>query len=443
MSIGGARRGAAEDPARAAPGRGPHARRRPGTPRRAGQLRPGAQPAGPPRRPAAAPADAGAGAGRPSPSSAADRGGRAPRHAGAGRPARRRRSIAGSLRNLERTAGRGAAPRASPPGPASRWGRCSSTRRARTSRPGSTTSRTRSTGTGSSRSRSLLGARGHVDLEFRVERDGRLSAPAHRCKSSGTAGPRSRGAPTPSSAAASCPCRTTSARPGRDAGLVLLQRGRAGLVTAPRALARRPRRPAPRWPRHDRRHHGPGRELPHRPAGRRRPASGCAAAAGRGVDRRSLPGRAASPPVVRVGILVDVAAGVDLGRRRDPRARGRRPPREAPCPRATFVAVATSAAGSRFRVQIASVTDESAARDIAGRGRGRPGSSRRCAGTRRRARTRCGSATSRTREEAQALAARLPAVGIAGGWVAEEPRDAAAGPPPPAGDRRRARRGPR
>src|SRR6188768_1000197 len=81
------------------------------------------------------------------------------------------------------------------------------------------------------------------------------------------------------------------------------------------------------------------------------------------------PGAIAGPivPVVRVGILVDVprssisADGGVLVRLPDGAERR--------VPRATFLSVSTSAARSRFRVQIASVTDEAAAREFADRAR--------------------------------------------------------------------------
>lgn len=129
-------------------------------------------------------------------------------------------------------------------------------------------------------------------------------------------------------------------------------------------------------------------------------------------------------PVVRVGILIDVprasisANGGILVRGADGRERR--------VQRATFVSVSTSAARSRFRVQIASVTDESAARDIADRARqaGVEPTLRWNAETRTH-QLRVGDLA--TREAAQALAARLAAVGLAGGWVVEEAVDSQPG----------------
>jgi stage II sporulation protein D len=121
--------------------------------------------------------------------------------------------------------------------------------------------------------------------------------------------------------------------------------------------------------------------------------------------------------VVRVGILVDVprvaisADGGILVREADGRERR--------VPRATFVSLSTSVPRSRFRVQIASVTDESAAADIAARARQ--------AGVQPTLRWNPETRTHQlrvgdlpTREAAQALSARLAAVGLAGGWVVEE-----------------------
>jgi hypothetical protein len=129
-------------------------------------------------------------------------------------------------------------------------------------------------------------------------------------------------------------------------------------------------------------------------------------------------------PVVRVGILIDVpraTISADHGivvREADGRERR--------VQRATFVSVSTSAARSRFRVQIASVTDESAAREIADRARqaGVEPTLRWNAETRTH-QLRVGDLA--TREAAQALSARLAAVGMAGGWVVEEAVDSQPG----------------
>ena len=145
------------------------------------------------------------------------------------------------------------------------------------------------------------------------------------------------------------------------------------------------------------------------------------------VRPEAAPPRAAAPsdpargadivPVVRVGILVDVARvtitadGGVLVREADGRERR--------VPRATFVALTTSAPRSRFRVQIASVTDESAARDVAARARqaGIEPTLRWNPETRTH-QLRVGDLP--TREAAQGYSARLAAVGLAGGWVVEE-----------------------
>ncbi len=138
------------------------------------------------------------------------------------------------------------------------------------------------------------------------------------------------------------------------------------------------------------------------------------------------PGAIAAPlvPVVRVGILIDVPrssisadGGVVV---RLPDGAERR------VPRATFVSVSTSAARSRFRVQIASVTDEESARQIADRARqaGVEPTLRWNAETRTH-QLRVGDLA--TREAAQALSARLSAIGLAGGWVVEEAVDSQPG----------------
>jgi peptidoglycan hydrolase-like amidase len=140
----------------------------------------------------------------------------------------------------------------------------------------------------------------------------------------------------------------------------------------------------------------------------------------------SGPGAVAAPlvPVVRVGILTDVprssisADGGVLVRLPDGTERR--------VPRATFVSVSTSAARSRFRVQIASVTDESAAQEIAERARqaGVEPTLRWNPETRTH-QLRVGDLA--TREAAQALSARLAAIGLAGGWVVEEAVDSQPG----------------
>jgi stage II sporulation protein D len=129
---------------------------------------------------------------------------------------------------------------------------------------------------------------------------------------------------------------------------------------------------------------------------------------------------AAALPVVRVGILADIPRAVLSAPRglviREADGRERR------VPRATFVALQTSDARSRYRVQIASVTDEASARAIAERAR-RAGvqPSVRWNPDTRTHQLRVGDFA--LREQADALAARLAAVGLAGGWVVEEALD--------------------
>jgi peptidoglycan hydrolase-like amidase/cell division septation protein DedD len=129
------------------------------------------------------------------------------------------------------------------------------------------------------------------------------------------------------------------------------------------------------------------------------------------------PPAAADVPIVRVGVLTDVPrATISAERGLVVRAADGRERRIA---RATFVSVSTSAARSSFRVQIASVTDEASARDIAARAR--------AAGVEPTQRWNPDTRTHQlrvgdfpTREQAQALSGRLAAVGLAGGWVVEE-----------------------
>ena len=133
---------------------------------------------------------------------------------------------------------------------------------------------------------------------------------------------------------------------------------------------------------------------------------------------------AAQLPVVRVGILVDVPRASISAERglviRDADGRERR------VRRATFVAVSTSAPRTRFRVQVASVTDEAAAASIAERARqaGVEPTLRWNPETRTH-QLRVGDLA--TREAAQVLAARLATVGLAGGWVVEEAIDSMPG----------------
>ena len=274
-----------------------------------------------------------------------------------------------------------------------------------------------------------LGARGHVDLEFRVERDGRVfGAAAHRVV--GHPRPRSRGAQRAPGQPFPAPAERLPPRPGRDAGLVLLQRG-GRLVTRP-----------PRW----RDGRSPAASLAATIAATMALAASC-----RTVPRTAPVHPDARPPqattstgvpsgtqgivpVVRVGILIDVpraSISADDGivvREADGRERR--------VQRATFVAVSTSAARSRFRVQIASVTDESAARDIADRARQ--------AGVEPTLRWNAETRTHQLRvgdlADPRGGAGPGRAAGRGGdgrGLGGRRNRRLAAGPAPPAGDRRR------
>jgi stage II sporulation protein D len=129
-------------------------------------------------------------------------------------------------------------------------------------------------------------------------------------------------------------------------------------------------------------------------------------------------------PIVRVGVVVDAArstvsaeGGVVV------REVTSGPPREVPLARATFAAVAPSAGGSRFRVQIGSLADERAAKDFAARVRDLAGLEPvvRWSDETRTYQVRVGDG--RTRDDAVALSSRLQQLGLSGGWVAEEPRE--------------------
>ena len=153
----------------------------------------------------------------------------------------------------------------------------------------------------------------------------------------------------------------------------------------------------------------------------RRPAAGSAASSTTGGP---LPVEAYVPgPIVRVGIIVDGARSVlsaESGlivREAGPLAR------EVPLPRATFVAVAPMAAGSRFRVQVGSLSDQRGAEDLAARVREmvKTDALSRWSEETRTWQVRVGDA--RTRDEAVALSSRLQQLGVSGGWIAEEPRE--------------------
>lgn len=152
----------------------------------------------------------------------------------------------------------------------------------------------------------------------------------------------------------------------------------------------------------------------------RRPAAGSAATSTAGP----LPVEAYVPgPIVRVGIIVDGTRAVVsaesglIVREAAPLAR------EVPLPRATFVAVAPMAAGSRFRVQVGSLSDQRGAEDLAARVREmtKTEALSRWSEETRTWQVRVGDA--RTRDEAVALSSRLQQLGVSGGWIAEEPRE--------------------
>src|SRR5260221_8661950 len=152
----------------------------------------------------------------------------------------------------------------------------------------------------------------------------------------------------------------------------------------------------------------------------RRPAAGSAATSTTGGP---LPVEAFVPgPIVRVGIIVDGTRAVVsaesglIVRVAGPLAR------EVPLPRATFVAVAPMAAGSRFRVQVGSLSDQRSAEDLAARVRemAKTEALSRWSEETRTWQVRVGD--SRTRDEAVALSSRLHQLGVSGGWIAEEPR---------------------
>jgi stage II sporulation protein D len=148
-------------------------------------------------------------------------------------------------------------------------------------------------------------------------------------------------------------------------------------------------------------------------------------AAGAAAAGAPLPVEAYVPaPIVRVGVIVDAArtavtaeSGVIV------REGSSALPRQVPLARATFVAVAPMAAGSRFRVQVGSFAERSAGDDFAARVRALSGAetAARWNPDTRAYQVRAGDF--RTREEAVALSIRLQQKGVSGGWVAEEPRD--------------------
>jgi stage II sporulation protein D len=159
-------------------------------------------------------------------------------------------------------------------------------------------------------------------------------------------------------------------------------------------------------------------------AGRPATAGGAAASTG----QAPLPVESFVPgPVIRVGVLVDVAHAsvtADSGLTvREAVA----PWREVTLPRATFMAVAPMGAGSRFRVQVGSLTDQRGAEDFAARVReaAKVDVAVHWSDDTRTWQVRAGDL--RSREEAIALSSRLQQLGISGGWIAEEPRQPSPG----------------
>lgn len=155
------------------------------------------------------------------------------------------------------------------------------------------------------------------------------------------------------------------------------------------------------------------------------------------TPRPPAPGRPAAvtveslvaSPRIRVGILTE-ASRVSIGADSGLLLRGLGPAgetREATVQRATFVPLFAASAPGRFRVQVASLTDPAAAREIAARARQVSGlePTVRFSEETRTHQVRLGDFPSR--EEAQALAARLTAAGLEGVWVAQELMAGAAG----------------
>ncbi|HEV7501510.1 MAG TPA: SpoIID/LytB domain-containing protein, partial [Vicinamibacteria bacterium] len=152
---------------------------------------------------------------------------------------------------------------------------------------------------------------------------------------------------------------------------------------------------------------------------------------GGGTSRSSggpLPVEAFVPaPLVRVGVVVDAARAAVTAtsglvvREAGPNAR------EVPLARATFVAVAAMGAGSRFRVQVGSLSDQHGADDFAAHihDLAQTDTAVRWNDETRTFQVRAGDF--RTRDEAVALSSRLQQLGISGGWIAEEPREPSPG----------------
>ncbi|HEY3120527.1 MAG TPA: SpoIID/LytB domain-containing protein [Vicinamibacteria bacterium] len=129
-------------------------------------------------------------------------------------------------------------------------------------------------------------------------------------------------------------------------------------------------------------------------------------------------------PVIRVGILteagrVSIAADSGLALRGDGIG--------TTVQRATFVPSAAGAAAARYRVQVASFADLSAAQAVGDRARQLTGLEPTVRWSEETGTHQVRMGEFGTREEAQALLARVSAGGIQGAWIAQELRVAAAG----------------
>jgi stage II sporulation protein D len=132
-------------------------------------------------------------------------------------------------------------------------------------------------------------------------------------------------------------------------------------------------------------------------------------------------------PIVRVGVVVDAARSVISAPSGLVVRQSAPVPREVTLARATLVAVAPLGAGSRYRVQVGSLSDQRAAEDFAARVRplAQAEAVVRWSEETRTWQVRTGDL--RTRDEAVAMASRLQQQGLSGGWVAEEAREPAPG----------------
>jgi stage II sporulation protein D len=133
---------------------------------------------------------------------------------------------------------------------------------------------------------------------------------------------------------------------------------------------------------------------------------------------------AAAPggPLIRVGILVDVpraSLSADSGVivRGEVAGRG---PRDVKVQRATFVGAATAIGQRRYRVQVASLTDNRAADETAAQVRDAAGQTPTVQWNPEAKAYQVRAGAYATREEALVLAGRLQQRGFPGGWVVEE-----------------------